>query len=377
MSHHGRIGTLLVVVIVVVALAAIASRSVMERSAVGSNVIFTQDYTLSNTVDHPVVVVASNSINLTNDSHVDGDAALVGKSAVTINGQVDGDLSALGDSVEVGSDSHVDGDAALMGGAVTLDGDIEGDLTVVGDSLTVNPDAQINGDITACVKTVTDNRSDAEVITDCSQAESGKFAALQSLRDGHLPFNDLGGMAAGGFNGGGLLSSALVSLGLTGLAVLAVVAFPRRFSYLMEAVQSRPGSMAGMGCLTVLLAVGGSAIILVLLAHVPVLGLLLLPVAAILGVILLGMVIMGWITLALVIGSWMVNRMGNGPVPPLIAVALGSVVLFILRYVLGLLPFGGLVDFILIAILGLFGLGAAFVTRLGTRPVRQRYFVQG
>jgi hypothetical protein len=63
--------------------------------------------------------------------------------------------------------------------------------------------------------------------------------------------------------------------------------------------------------------------------------------------------------------------------PPLIAVALGSAALFLLWYVLALLPLGGLVSFALMAIFGSAGLGAAFTTRLGTHPLRRTYFVQG
>jgi Polymer-forming cytoskeletal len=375
MSNRRKIVILLLIIIGIVVLGNVVRRKVLERLAADqSSVILTQDYSLSDTVSDPLVVIAD-TVDLSGDSHVTGNAALVGRTKVTLAGQVSGDLAALGDDIRLEKNGHISGNASLMGSRVVLDGQVDGDLTVVSDTLTINSGAQVNGNITACVSHLGDERSGAALIIPCSDAESAKFAGLKSLRDGQIP---LGGInAAGGFPAGELPISLSLSLALTGLAALAVTVFPRPFSYLVEAMQAMPRRMAGMGCLTSLLALGGNVVLLVILADVPVLGLLLLPVGALLGLLLLGMVITGWIALALVIGTWLAKRVSSRGIPPLIAVAFGSVLLFLLWHMLALLPFGGLVSFVLMVVFGSVGLGAALTTRLGTRPLRRSYFVQG
>ncbi len=375
MRNRQKILILLVIVIGVIGLGNVVSRRVLERRA-GDGVIITQDYSLSDTVNDPLVVIAD-TVALSGDSQVNGDAGLVGRTSVILAGQVSGDLAALGEDVNLETNAQINGDAALMGNKVLLNGTINGDLTVIGDTLTINPSAQVNGTITACVTHLADERSDAAPIQPCSDAESTKYTTLKSLSDGQLPRISLDSFGSGGLSSGGLLFSLSASLVMTGLAALVVTAFPRAFSHLTEALQTMPRRMAGMGCLTSLFAVGGSVILLVILADIPVVGLLLLPFGAIAGIVLLGMVIVGWIALALVIGSWIVNRLGSRRTPPIIAVALGSIALFLLWHILALLPLGGVLTFLLMTLLGTAGLGAAFTTRMGTRPLRRSYFIQG
>jgi hypothetical protein len=375
MHNRRKIVVLLLVIIGLVWLGNALGQRILERQAAENrSMIFTQDYTLSQQVSDPLVVIAD-TVELNGDSRVDGDAALIGRTHVTLAGQVGGDLAALGGDVRLETNGHIAGDAALMGTSISLNGTVDGDLTVIGDTLTINPGTNVLGTITACVTHVADERSGSSPLQPCSEAESAKYAALKSLRDGRLSLDGINIFGSG--STGGTLVSLVVSLALTGLAVLAVTVFPRPFSYLTEAVQTMPRRMAGMGCLTALLAVGSSMVLVVILANVPVLGLLLLPIGALLGLLLLGMVIAGWIALALVIGGWLAKRAGSHLTPPLVAVAVGSAALFLLWHVLALLPLGGLVSFVLMVALGSAGLGAAFTTRLGTRPLRRSYFVQG
>jgi hypothetical protein len=58
-------------------------------------VIFTDDYQLSTDYDHALSVVAD-SANLSGDSHVEGDAALVGHDRAVVDGAVDGNLTVVG-----------------------------------------------------------------------------------------------------------------------------------------------------------------------------------------------------------------------------------------------------------------------------------------
>ena len=116
---------------------------------------------------------------------------------------------------------------------------------------------------------------------------------------------------------------------------------------------------------------------MLVLAKLPVLGLLLLPVGLIAGVVVFGMVLTGWIALALLLGDWLVRRLVRHTLPPLITVVLGSAALFVLWHILALVPFGSLAGLAVMLLLGAVGLGATLSTVMGTRSMRRSYFVQG
>jgi hypothetical protein len=144
-----------------------------------------------------------------------------------------------------------------------------------------------------------------------------------------------------------LALSATGSLVLGGLAVLAVTLFPRRVSLMAEAVRRRPGRLSRMGLALGLLLLGLSAVYLVLLAAVPLLGLLLLPLPLLLSMAFLGLAAGGWITLALVWNALL------------------------------LLPYGGWLALAALLVCGVVGMGAAASTHLGARALHESYFVQG
>jgi hypothetical protein len=180
-----------------------------------------------------------------------------------------------------------------------------------------------------------------------------------------------------GFSTVALLASGFVSLTLSGIGALAVAAFPRQFSTIEEAILTMPRRVGQTGFLVFLLAIGVTAAVVIVLAAAPPLGLVLLPVFVIAAIVFLGMTVTGWVSVALIAGNWLLRRSSGNLVPPLIATAVGSVLLFLLWHVLTLLPFGVLVVLLAMAVLGSVGLGAALTTRMGTRTVRRRYFVQG
>lgn len=352
---------------------AVSRRVTAPVSASNNDVIFTQTYHLADTLDDALVVIAE-TVELSGESHVRDDAALVGRQQVTLDGHIDGDLAALGGDVRLGQNAQIAGEAVMLGNRVVLSGQVAGDLTVIADTLTINPGTRVSGDFTACVSHLTDERADGAPIQKCSEGEAAQLSALQSLRNGKI---SLDGFGSGGFSTGGFVFSLFGSLTLTGLAALAVTLFPRQFSYLTDAVRVLPRRMARTGCLTLLAALGIGVALIVVLASVPVVGLLLLPFGLLAGLLLFGMTLTGWIALALLLGSGIARRAGGKNLPPLVTVAFGSLLLFVFWHILAFLPFGALIEFVLMAAFGCVGLGAAFATRLGTRPIQRRYFVQG
>jgi cytoskeletal protein CcmA (bactofilin family) len=342
-------------------------RQIFARPLVDSeHVIFTpgETYHLTSLVENPLVVLA-HGVLLDTDSRIAGDSAFIGET-VTAAGQVNGDITLMGDNVAVSG--HVTGDASLIGSLIVVDGQVDGDMTVVGERLSIAQEARINGKVVACVDSLTDARTEGRV-EPCGNSEA--FSAVNT----GLKFDQA--LWGAGFSTVALVVSGFMSLVLSGVGALAVAVFPRQFSTIEEAILTGPRRVAQTGFLAFLLAIGITVGVLVVLAAVPPLGMVLLPVFLIAAIVFLGMTMTGWVTVALIIGNWLLRRSTRAIVPPLIAAVVGSVLLFLLWHVVSLAPFGIVAVLLAMAVLGSIGLGAALRTRMGTRSVGRRYFVQG
>ncbi|MBZ0287722.1 MAG: polymer-forming cytoskeletal protein [Anaerolineae bacterium] len=376
MRNAQKILPLFITVIIMLGVAAYIRDWLTNRTQPDSKqVIFTDEYTLSDSYGQSLAVVADTAV-LGGDSHVNGDAALVGHEVAQVDGLVTGDLTVVGDALTLGATGRVLGDLSAMGSAVTLDGTVEGKVIVIGDTLVVHPGAKIAGSVVACVDAITDLRTGAPPIERCKDADALMvlFAPLQGLSEG-FEISQL--LASGGLTGGGLLFSLSASLLLTGLSALAVTIFPRRFSHVQEALLSTPGSMAALGSMALLLVVGLSTGVIVIVSALPPVGLILVPLSLLMGLVMTALCIVGWITLALLVGDFTLRHLTRTILPPVIDAAFGSVLLFTLWHVLAIIPFGGLFGLLLMGLLGVTGFGAALATRAGTRPLRRRHFVQG
>jgi hypothetical protein len=353
------------VIVALIALSNAARHQVMKEPLMdGDNVLFRDHYSLSNRVEGALFVMAQ-TIELTNDSQVEGDTALVGKT-VTIAGDIEGDLMATGSEVRLDSSSEIDGDVILIGKEIILAGAIDGDIVVTGGSLTIADGTNIDGELTVCGDTINDGRADAGQIHLCSTMHSSDLIHA-------------GGGA--GFNNSLLnmsISALFSTLLLGGLGGLAVTFFPAQISHIEEAVRSRPRDMVLSGLMIDLAAIGVGALFVVVLAAVPPLGVILLPIMALLGLVYVGMALAGWVTIALVIGEWLLDRASqHQPSPPLVTVAVGSFALAFVLHIVALIPLGAIVSFLAFAVIGVVAVGAAFMTRMGTRPLHRSYFVQG
>jgi hypothetical protein len=369
MRNHQKIILLTVLVLTMFVMANnLRQRFTLQSPVDTDNIIFANDYLLSGKHDGALVIVA-NTVDGGEAGTIEGDAALIGREDVTFHGNTAGDLTVMGENIDLSSD--VSGSTAVMGDIIVLNGRFSGPVTVIGKFLTVGADSTFPS-LTACVNDLNDNRIGAnkqrQAISPCQDkaAALATFAPFQALR------GDFGSGSAGS-----LLFSLMSSLLLTGLSALAVTIFPRQFSHIQEAITSIPRGLAGVGCMTGLLAVGIAAAIGLLLAVVPPLAVILVPLGFLFALLLLCLSVVGWITLALLLGNTLVLRFKGKPQPPLVAAALGSLVLFAVWHLLALLPFGWMIALLGIAAFGSMGLGGTVATRIGTRPLRRQYFVQG
>lgn len=358
--------------VVLLVVGAAVSRAVLnQQGSSGENrPVFTSDYTLETTKTDDLFVLADTA-QLAAGSRVMADAALVGRSSITIYGQVDGDLTAMGGSVTLGEGALIKGSADLIGSEITLAGQISGNVSVVADKLNILPGASYSGTLDLCVNTLINESSLQTSSQSCGEEER---AGWQSLRDGTFVSE---AMTGGGFSFGGFVFSGILALGLSALAGVVVSIFPRPFGFMSQAVRSFPGRSVRAGCVTQVLVLALAGGVLVVIALLPPLGLVLMPVAALLALPLGLLFAAGWVTLALLAGDWLLRGFARRHSPPMLTVIAGSLGLFLVWTLLTVLPFGPILAFLAPVVVGTVGFGAAIVTRGGTRSPTRTHFVQG
>lgn len=353
---------LLILAVIVGALALLfnAARLRLEQPWGGGSVVVAQEYRLDGALDGSLAAL-SEFITLGPHAVVSADAALIGDT-VRLEGAVGGDLTVLSDSVTFAPESAVGGDALLLADTIVLDGHVTGKVYARGDSVTIQPGTVVTGSLYAC-GALTDRRADAVAPLPCDASTLNLWGHWSAAPEALTAL----GLAVGLFG----------SLVLGGLAVLAVTLFPRRISYMADAVRRRPRVLSRMGLALGLLALGLGTVYLVLLAALPPLGLLLLPVLLLALVALLALTAGGWITLALLAGDLLLRQLARTGFPPLVSTAVGSAALAVIWNGLLLLPYGGWLALAALAAFSAVGLGAAALTRLGTRALHDSYLVQG
>lgn len=356
-------------VIGVIVLANLLRQVVLPATLIDTdNIVLGETYRLDRRISDDLVVLAD-SITLESSSYVRGDVALIG-GRVSVGGRVDGDLTVLSERVHIEPGAIIRGDTTLLVAEAIIDGRISGELNIRSDAVTIQPDALIDSDVYICADSLTDQRAGEQVILPCNQsiilADLEPLDALRHLNSAEIAFG-----------AGGAILSLAASLGLSGLAVLAVAIFPRQISHIEEAIRARPRNQGILGFMLILLLLGISFAVAVALAALPVLGLLLIPLYLIVGLVVLGMALAGWVTVALVCGDVLLSRVVKAPLPPLIIAAVGNIALVGVWHLLVLTPYSRVIGLGLALLLVCVGLGGVLTTRLGTKPVYRSYLVQG
>lgn len=302
-------------------------------------------YSLSETVEGDLFVTGT-TIELTSDSHVLGDVSLVGED-VTIAGRIDGDLTVIAggrvtiqDSAEVMGDTRLYGDQMAIGAA-----SLHGDVDASGNHVDLAQGFSPAGSLSLCAN---------------DSYQNAQPCALEVTPPQASPINAL-------FSG----------LMLAGAAGLAVVVFPRSIGRMEDAVRHDGRKVAVLGFGVLLLAGGITAVWLLLVATIPPLGVVLIPVFGIAVFALVVLIVSGWITLSLLIGDVLMRVVFRMALPALVEAVAGMALLTAVLYGVSLIPFGVFAALPILVALTSVGLGAAVSTRLGRRPQRGARLVQG
>lgn len=275
----------------------------------------------------------------------------------------------IGSSIEVGEDELVTDPVVAIGGNVTVLGRVDDDVVAVGGSVRLGPKARVRGDVTAVGGRVEQQRG-ASIGGTVNEVRIGPQFDFK-------PWGVFDGLWFDGwhvFGGGFRLLGTIMRISLVLLLVLLIALIAARpVSRIADRAGRDPWLSGFTGLLAQLLFVPVLVMTVVILA-ISIIGipLLLLVPFAIVGFLLA--VLVGFCGVALRVGRWAVGDQR----PVFVALAVGVVLVSaigLLARLLSLLPvplwpvtwFVALSGFIVEYVAWTVGLGAALLTRFGTR----------
>ena len=306
---------------------------------------------------------------------VDGDVTVLGERLeIREGGVVRGDVTLFDGTADV--EGTIEGDVSIFDGEMVLAGVVEGDVVVFDGRLILEEGAVIEADCLSFGGEVEDESEGAS----CSSIGNGLAESLGRFRPpfpevpllpsppspppGGVTPSSLAARVGEFFLGVFQLAGLSLSLGVLALVVTAI--FPRQLEQVGAAIRRKPAASGVVGLLT---AIAGPSLIVLLLVVLAVtcVGILLYPAVFLLGLVLLAAAVMGWVALGDLLGRTVLEPLGlRGPSLPLTA-ALGTALLTLAVGALGLLPFvWG--EWLVIVLLLCVGLGGAALTQFGTKP---------
>lgn len=297
------------------------------------------------------------------------DGFSLNSSYVLTSGEVlTGDRVVIARDISLAAGSTLNGDVTLMGSQVTVNGRVEGDAVVVADRLVLGDQAIVSGDLVVCAKDF--QRSDAAQVggtlkEECSR--SSRVSVSKAIDSGWARWREGIWFRLGTALAGALFFGAL--------SALLTAVFPRPLARMAASAYRAPAVAGGVGCLTILLALGLSVLYgLSLLLVLPV---VLLPLVMLAWLILGALALLGWVAMAQPAGVYVLRRIGVEGQPPMLTAAVGGVALSLLLRIWGIFWFTAWIGFVVAAALASVGLGVVILTRAGTRPYVPRESLAG
>ena len=272
--------------------------------------------------------------------------------------ELDGDLVVFGGNVVLEEDSVVDGTVFIMGGSATVAGEVDGDLVVFGGNVELKSTALIGSDVMAWGGQV--ERAEGAVVKgNVSEGVITRF--FQGPRIVRVvPFPPTPGrvpLEAGTrflFNTMmDIFKAVITALALMALGLLVVLFLPKQTETVTQAMLAAPLPSLGVGFLTLVVAVGLTALLAITIC--------LSPIALFIGLATTAAGFFGWIAVGLLVGQKLLEGLKAQEPAPLLAVVIGVLLISLISA----LPCLGFFVFLGVASLGL---GGVVLTRFGTMP---------
>lgn len=279
----------------------------------------------------------------------------------------------IGGPVHVAENESVDGPVVAIGGSVSVDGDVRDDVVAIGGNVVLGPKARVRGDVTSVGGTIEKNAT-AEI--------DGRTNEV-AFRFPHLRVGPGFWLPAAGFLTFGPwieLMASLFRMVLFGLLAFVVFFIARNpIGRIEHAAAVEPWKAGLIGLLIELLFIPIFVLTIVILA-VSIIGIpLLLFVPPLAMVALAAALVFGFTGVACRIGRWAEHRFGWAAQSPFVLLLVGLLAIWALTIIGRVISLGGwpiwfvssallIVGFVVEYVAWTVGLGAAVMTRFGTRP---------
>jgi hypothetical protein len=282
---------------------------------------------------------------------MDADEVVFGGSYELRSGEtLNGNLVMFGGNATLEEGSQVNGDIFSMGGNIQVAGEVNGGVVIFGGNVSLEDTAHVTGDVSAVGGNL-DRAPGAQIDGRVDRDFRGPFPFA-------LPF---GGMRMRGVDTFSPLNFFVDILWFmfrtfmwAALAVLVMIFLPRNVERSAQAAVNAPLISGGVGLLT--------AVVAPLLLLVLAITIILIPVS-LLGVILLVLAwAFGLISLGYEVGRRLAQAL-NQVWAPAVSAGVGTFVLVLVTNGVGKIP---CVGWIVPALVGILGLGAAILSRFGT-----------
>jgi hypothetical protein len=242
----------------------------------------------------------------------------------------------------------------VVGGVVTVDGTIEGDLTAVGGTVSLTSTALIQGDLVS---------PGSYVNTDEGASIQGDIIQGWSLPNTNFQIPDATPPQIVQPSYGIVSVFTRIAreigqlLAIVALGALLLLILPKPVEVMTQSLRSNPWIMLGFGALTAVVLVIGGAVLALTICLIPVV------VLAVMAFVLATLA--GWLALGHEVGKQMASSIFKTSWHPVLTAVIGNLTLYILARGLWMIPCLGWTVVILVALLGL---GMAVVTLFGTNP---------
>jgi hypothetical protein len=284
------------------------------------------------------------------------DRTVIGETYTLESGRIlDGNLNVIGGVVAIKDGATVNGNVLVLGGLVTIDGTIKGDLTAIGGTVNLNASAVVEGNLNSPASYLNINPN-ARILGERTESWNMPGVGINPFVNVRPQF-----LRPRTFT----LLSILTQIGKTlatallmvALGALLLLIMPKPAERMTRALLSSPWPLLGYGALTALVMLVGGVIFTITIC--------LIPFVILVGLAFAMAVLVGWLALGYELGKRIASSIFKTTWHPVLAAALGNLVLYLVAKGLNLIPCVGWFP-VFIAVL--FGLGMAVATLFGTYP---------
>jgi len=276
--------------------------------------------------------------------------------------ELNGDLVVFGGNVTVEEEASLNGNLVVFGGTVSSNGNLNGDVVIFGGQIALDENAVVAGDVVTIggqLEQAEGAEIKGEVVKNVSpdiQIPNGRIPSDLNPPQVNINSNPFWTVA-------GIFYRAVI---LAALAMLVVVFLKPQMENVSQAIVSQPVMSGGVGLLTVF----GGPISIFVVALIMIITLILIPVAAI--VVFAGAmaIALAWLFGIIALGNEVGERFTqsiNQSWAPAFTAGFGTFLLMLVGGAIGQIP---CVGWLFVVLVGLVGIGAAVLTRFGTRPVQ-------